>query len=121
MILKKPRNKSETNISEKTYRDITKWLNKNDLCLLEADKGRATCIISKKQVHKMVEQELNKPEDTRKSRSAINKKLAELKLKSKRSKNKTRTFQFKTKCTKNTKSQTNIENTQRSFKNTFDY
>ena len=51
--------------------------------------GRATCIISKKQVHEMVEQELNKPErykklrtDTiKKSRTAINKKLAELKLK----------------------------------------
>ena len=34
--------------------------------------------------------------------------------------NKTRTFPFKTKCTKNTKRQTNIENTKRSFKNTFD-
>ena len=64
-ILKKPRNKSKTNISEKTCRDITKWLNKNDLCLLEADNGRATSIISKKQVHEMVEQELNKPKDTR--------------------------------------------------------
>ena len=61
-----------------------KWL-----CLLEADKGRATCIISKKQVHDIVEQELNKSEsykklrtDTiKKSRAAINKKLSELKLK----------------------------------------
>ena len=88
-ILKKPRNKSKTNISEKTCRDITKWLNKNDLCLLEADNGRATSIISKNQVHEMVEQELNKPErykkprtDTiKKSRTSRNKKLAELKLK----------------------------------------
>ena len=47
-ILKKSRNKSETNISAKVCRDISKWLNNNDLCLLEADKGRATCIISKK-------------------------------------------------------------------------
>ena len=31
------------------------------LCLLEADKGRAMCIISRKKVHEMVEQELNKP------------------------------------------------------------
>ena len=61
-ILKKPRNKSETNISEKHWGDIIKWFNKNDLCLLKADKGRATCIISKKQVHEMVRQELNKPE-----------------------------------------------------------
>ena len=64
-ILKKPRNKSEINISEKICRDITKSLNKNDLGLLEAGKRRATCIISKKQVHEMLEQELNKPEDTR--------------------------------------------------------
>ena len=68
---------------------MNKWLNNNDLCLLEADKGRATCIISRKQVHEMVAQELNKPERYRKlktdtikqSRAAINKKLAELKLK----------------------------------------
>ena len=85
-ILKKSRNKSETNISEIVCRNINKWLNNNDLCLLEADKGRATCMISRKQVHEMVAQELNKPE-----------------------------------CTKNTKSQTNIKNTQRSSKNTFDY
>ena len=45
-ILKKSRNKSETNNSEKVGRDINKWLNNNSLCLLEADKGRATCIIS---------------------------------------------------------------------------
>ena len=88
-ILKKSRNKSETNISEKVCRNINKWLNNNDLCLLEADKGRATCIISRKQVHEMVAQELNKPKRYRKlktdtikqSRAAINKKLAELKLK----------------------------------------
>ena len=87
--MKKPSNKSETKISEKPGRDITKWLNKNGLCLLEANKGRATCIISKKQVHEMVKQELNKPEkykklrtDTiKKSIAAINKKLAKLKLK----------------------------------------
>ena len=60
--LKKSRNKSETNISEKVCRNINKWLNNNDLCLLEADKGRAMCIISRKQVHEMVAQELNKPE-----------------------------------------------------------
>ena len=88
-ILKKSRNKSETNIIEKVCRNINKWLNNNDLCLLEADKGRATCIISRKQVHEMVAQELNKPERYRKpkadtikqSRATINKKLAELKLK----------------------------------------
>ena len=91
-ILKKSRNKSETNISEKVCRNINKWLNNNDLCLLEADKGRATCIISRKQVHEMVAQELNKPECIK-----------------------------NTKCTKSTKSQTNIKNTQRSSKNTFDY
>ena len=59
------------------------------LCLLEADKGRAMCIISRKKVHEMVEQELNKPKrygklrtDTiKQSRAAINKKLAKLKLK----------------------------------------
>ena len=59
------------------------------MCLLEADKGRATCIISRKQVHEVVAQELNKPERYRKlttdtikqSRAAISKKLAELKLK----------------------------------------
>ena len=43
--LKKPRNKSETNIRETTCRYITKWLSKSYLCLLEANKGRATCII----------------------------------------------------------------------------
>ena len=43
--LKKPRSKSETNIRETTCRYITKWLNKSYLCLLEANKGRATCII----------------------------------------------------------------------------
>ena len=83
------RNKSETNISEKVCREINKWLNNNDLCLLEADKGRATCIISRKQVHEMVEQNLKKPKRYRKlrtdtikqSRAAINKNLAELKLK----------------------------------------
>ena len=56
---------------------------------LEADKRRATRIISKKKVHEIVEQELNKPEiykkirtDTiKKSRTAINKKLVELKVK----------------------------------------
>ena len=59
------------------------------MCLLEADKGRATYIISRKQVHEMLTQELNKPERYRKRktdtikqlRAAINKKLAELKLK----------------------------------------
>ena len=60
------------------------------LCLLEVDKGRATCIIRRKQVHKTVEQKLNKPKRYSKlrtdiikqSRAAINKKLAaELKLK----------------------------------------
>ena len=59
------------------------------MCLLDADKGRATCIISRKQVHKMVEQEWNKHERYRKlradtikqSRAIINKKLAKLKLK----------------------------------------
>ena len=61
-ILKISRNKSERNISEKVCRDINKWLKNNDLCLLEADKERATCIISRKQVDKVVEQELNKPE-----------------------------------------------------------
>ena len=61
-ILKKSRNKSETNISEKVCRNINKWLNNNDLCLLEADKGRANCIIKQ-------------------SRAAINEKLAEVKLK----------------------------------------
>ena len=88
-ILKKSRNKSETNISEKVCRNINKWLNNNDLCLLEADKGRATCIVIRKQVHEMVEPELNKPERYRKlrtdiikqSRAALNKKLAELKFK----------------------------------------
>ena len=88
-ILKKSRNKSETNISDKVCRNINKWLNNNDFCLLEADKGRATCIISRKQVHEMVAQELNKPERYRKlktdtfkqSGAAINKKLAEPKLK----------------------------------------
>ena len=59
------------------------------MCLLEADKGRATCIVIRKQVHEMVEPELNKPERYRKlrtdiikqSRAALNKKLAELKFK----------------------------------------
>ena len=75
----------------------------------------------------MVEQELDKPERCKKlrtdtiknSRAAVNKKLAELKVR--RSNNKTRTFQFKTKSTKNTKSQINIEYRQRYFKNTVDY
>ena len=88
-ILKKSRNKSETNISEKVCRDINKWLNNNNLYLLEADEGRATCIVSRKQEQKMVEQELDKPERYRKlrtdiikqSRAALNKKLAELKFK----------------------------------------
>ena len=48
-ILKKSRNKSETNISEKVCRNINKWLNNNDLCLLEADKGRATTNIKNTQ------------------------------------------------------------------------
>ena len=56
-ILKKSRNKSETNINVEVCRDINKWVNNNDLCLLEADEGRATFIISRRQVHKMVEQE----------------------------------------------------------------
>ena len=30
------RNKSETNISENVCRDINKWLNNNNFCLLEA-------------------------------------------------------------------------------------
>ena len=88
-ILKISRNKSETNISEKVCRDINKWLNNNNLYLLEADEGRATCIVSRKQEQKMVEQELDKPERYRKlrtdiikqSRAALNKKLAELKFK----------------------------------------
>ena len=57
--------------------------------LLEADEGRATCIVSRKQEQKMVEQELDKPEKYRKlrtdiikqSRATRNKKLAELKFK----------------------------------------
>ena len=88
-ILKKSWNKSETNFSEEVYRDINKRLSNNDLCLLEAEKGRATCIINRKQVHKMAEQELNKriryrklwPGTIKQSRDAINKKIAKLKLK----------------------------------------
>ena len=65
-ILMKYKNKSETNISEKVCRDINKRLNNNDFCLLEAEKGRGMYIISRKQVHEMVEQELNKSERYRK-------------------------------------------------------
>ena len=65
-ILMKSKNKSETNISEKVCRDINKRLNNNDLCLLEAEKERGMCIISRKQVLQMVEQEFDKPERYRK-------------------------------------------------------
>ena len=108
-IVKKSRNKSETNISGKVCRDINIWLNKDDLCFLEARKARVTCIISRREVYKMVEQELNKTKRNRKlrtdtikqSRAAINKKIVELKVKDLI--NKTRTFQFKTKGTKTPK------------------
>ena len=35
-ILKKYRNKSETNISVKVYRDINKWLNNNDFMFVRS-------------------------------------------------------------------------------------
>ena len=78
------------------------------MSLLEADKGRATCTDSKKPVHEMVKQELNKPDryknvrthTNKKSRSAINKKSCRTKIK--RSNNKIR-FHFKTKCSKTPK------------------
>ena len=41
-------------------KDITKWLNKSDLYLLETNKGNAKCIFSKKKIHEMVEPEVNK-------------------------------------------------------------
>ena len=61
-ILKKSRNKSEINISAEVCGNINKWVNNNDLCLLEADEGGATFIISRREVHKMVEQEFKKLE-----------------------------------------------------------
>ena len=60
--LKKPRRKSETYIREENCKSITKWLNRNDLHLLEADKRRAIWIICKNQVHEILEQKLNIPE-----------------------------------------------------------
>ena len=75
----------------------------------------------------MVEQELNKPErykkirtDTiKKSRTAINKKLVELKVKDLITKEKHSSS--KPNVPKTPKARPIFKNTQRSFKNTFDY
>ena len=61
------------------------------------------------------------PKDTRNLEQIPLNNQKTCRIKIKRSNNKTTAFQFKTKCSKNNKSQTNFENTQRSFKNTFDY
>ena len=59
-ILNKSRIKVKVNISEKLCIDISTWLNKNDLCLLEADKPGVACTINKYQVREMVQNELKK-------------------------------------------------------------
>ena len=51
-IIKKAKHKAQINTSKKNCKDIRKWLKKNDLCLLEAEKSRATCITNKCQIQK---------------------------------------------------------------------
>ena len=86
-ILKRGRSNDQINRNEKISRKICTWLKHNKLMVVEADKGRATCIIEEEKVNKMIETELNnqniyhglKKDKIDNVRSKVNKKLKELK------------------------------------------
>ena len=92
-IIKKGRDKKENNITEKICRKkkicsgVRRWLKqKNNLLLMENDKGRATCIIAKEKRDELVTNEMHnverysklKKDDIDKVRTAVNKRLKEM-------------------------------------------
>ena len=48
-VLKQGRSNDQINCNEKIFRKNRFWLKENKLMVIDADKGRATCIIAEKQ------------------------------------------------------------------------
>ena len=88
-VLKQGRSKDQVNYNEKLCKDIRSWLKENKLMVIEADKGRATCIIEEEKINNMIRTELNnqnrydslKKDKIDNVRATVNKKLKELKEK----------------------------------------
>ena len=86
-ILKRGRSNEQINRNEKISRKILTWLKDNKLMIVEADKGKPTCIIKEEKVKKMIETKLNnqnryhglKKDNIDNVRSKVNKKLKEIK------------------------------------------
>ena len=86
-ILKRGRSNEHKTCNEKICRKIPTWLKDNKLMIVEADIGKATCIIKEEKVRKMIETKLNnqnryhglKKDNIDNVRSKVNKKLKELK------------------------------------------
>ena len=85
-VLEKEKRKEHVNVTEKQCNKIKKWLKENELTLIEADKGKATCIIEENKVDDLIKKELQKKERYTKirrdpsaiCRTQVNKKLNEL-------------------------------------------
>ena len=58
-ILKRGRSNEHKTCNEKICRKIPTWLKDNKLMIVEADIGKATCIIKEEKVRKMIETKLN--------------------------------------------------------------